>query len=320
MTVPKIKTAAPLLSVVLATNTYETIRPVLAALRRQRFPSQIEPVIVLPFSTQEEVHGEELGAFAWARVVRIDSVFPLAQARAAGVRAASSPIVFIGETHTYPQPGWAEAMLTTFEQPWTAVVPAIGNANPAGPVSWAAYLFDYGTWGKNRPAGEMSDPPTHNTAYRRTALLALGDQLQVLLDPNQEALWPRLSAAGHRAFFAPNALILHLNVNRISSLIGEKYCVGFVRGMRRARRWSWYRRILYIVASPLIPVVLLIRLVRHARLSLPQEIPVGTIPAVMLCAGVNTLGEVLGYAGARIPSIEARLTDYEIRKVQYASP
>ena len=73
---------------------------------------------------------EDLSAFPHAKVVR--SVNHLPEARAAGVRAASAPIVFIGETHSYPQPGWAEALLTAFEGPWAAVVPAIGNANPNG--------------------------------------------------------------------------------------------------------------------------------------------------------------------------------------------
>ncbi|MBI2835829.1 MAG: hypothetical protein HYX76_15520 [Acidobacteria bacterium] len=310
--------AAPRLSVVLATDTYETIRPVLTALERQRFTNQIEPVIVLPATARAGIRRAELTAFAPARVVAVDSILPLAAARAAGVRAASAPIVFIGETHTYAESGWDEALLAAFKERWSAIVPAIGNANPDGAASWAAYLSDYGTWGSHRPAGEMSDPLTYNTAYRRSVLLALGTELADALDAGNEALWPRLRALGYRAAFAPDARILHLNVGTFGSLLDEKFCAGLVIGMRRAAHWPWPRRILYLVASPLIPVVLLARVARGARRSIPPRLPFGTIPAMTLGAVAKTLGEVLGYAGVRLPSIEARLADIEVRKAQYA--
>src|SRR5262245_53619015 len=102
--------STPRLSVVLATDAYETIRPVLSALRRQASAPQIEPIIVLLGDGSTTVRLEDLSTFPHAKVVR--SVNDLPEARAAGVRVASAPIVFIGETHSYPQPGWAEALLT----------------------------------------------------------------------------------------------------------------------------------------------------------------------------------------------------------------
>ncbi len=309
---------APLLSVVLATDTFDTIRPVLAALRRQRCPERIEPVVVLPATEVTTVRREELGAFAEPQIVSIDAVRPLSAARAAGVHAATAPIVFIGETHTYPQPGWVDALLAAFEDPWSVVVPAIGNANPTGPVSWASYVFDYGAWDRKRPPGEMSDPLIYNTAYRRMTLLTLGTELPKALDPAEEAMWPELKAAGHRAVFAPDAYILHLNVNRLNWLLLEKLCAGGVVGIRRASRWGWRRRILYIVASPLIPIVLVGRLLPAlGRLGL-RRLPFGTLPILVLIAIAKALGELVGYAGLRPPWMHEVLADTEIRKVDYA--
>lgn len=309
---------APLLSVVLATDTFETIRPVLSALRRQRCATRIEPVIVLPASAASTIRREELSAFAEGQIVPVETVRALGAARAAGVRAATAPIIFIGETHIYPQAEWAEAILAPFEDSWTAVVPSIGNANPTGAVSWAAYLFDYGRWGSGRPAGEMSDPLIYNTAFRRTALLTLGTDLPKALEPNEEALWPHLKAAGHRAVFAPDALILHLNVGRLNALLVEKFCVGVTLGMSRAARWSRIRCIFYVVASPLIPIVLLVKVAAGVRRSLPRRLPVGTIPVLVLSAVAKAAGEVVGYTGLRLPSMESRVLDIEIRKAEYA--
>jgi hypothetical protein len=310
--------ASPQLSVVLATDAYETIRPVISALRRQVRVEDIEPVIVLPASARDGVRFDELATFRHVQIVEVDAVGPLAPARAVGVRAATAPIVFIGETHTYPQSGWAGALLAQFQQPWAAVVPGIGNANPTGPASWGSYLFDYGRWGLDRPAGEMSDPLIYNTAYRRTALLELGDQLASALDPNTETLWPRLMALGHRAFFAPSARILHLNVASFRYVAREKFCVGVVLGRLRSRMWSWPRRGAYLLASPLIPVVLLFRVARGTRSVRPRKLPVGTVAAMVISAIAKTAGEVVGYLGIDLPSAETRLIHIELRKVEYA--
>ena len=306
------------LSVVLATDVYDTVRPVVAALQRQRLAAEIELVIVLPASAQGGVPREELHAFGHTQVVAVDSMEDLATARVAGIRAASAPIVFIGETHTYPEEGWAEALLAPFDERWTAVVPAIGNANPTTAASWAAYLFDYARWGPSRSAGEMSDPLVHNTAYRRSALLALGDRLPDALDPHQEVMWPLLWESGHRALFAPAARISHVNVGRPGWLLQEKFCSGVLLGMGRSHRWPLWRRLVYLLASPLIPIVLLARVARDARPPVPARLPAGTIPALVLCALAKTFGEVVGYLGFVQPARAAQLMRMEIHKVKYS--
>jgi hypothetical protein len=81
--------STPRLSVVLATDSHETIRPVLSALRRQACAREIEPIIVLLGGCVTTVPLEDLSAFPHAKVVR--SVNHLPEARAAGVRTASAP-------------------------------------------------------------------------------------------------------------------------------------------------------------------------------------------------------------------------------------
>ena len=307
----------PSLSVVLATDTYETIRPVIAALRRQRAPRSIEIVLAMPAGAARSIGMEEVEPFAAVRVVAAEVASGLATARAAAVHVSTAPVVFIGETHSYPQPGWAEALLAPFADGWTAVVPAIDNANPTGPVSWAAYVFDYATWSSNREPGEMRDPLIYNTAYRRDALLAL-DDLDRALDPGEEAMWTQLRAGGCRAFFAPDARILHLNVGRATSFFDERFSAGGVLGLRRAARWPMSRRLMYVLASPLIPVVLLARLVPAAwRLGL-AKLPAATLPLIVGAAIVKTAGELFGYLGLKLLSVEARLADIEIHKLRYA--
>ncbi|MGH7177827.1 MAG: Gfo/Idh/MocA family protein [Tepidisphaeraceae bacterium] len=308
------------MSVVLPADSYETIRPVLAHLHRQEVRDQLEIIAVMPTG-----HGgldeREFSNFACMKAVDVAGLTPLSVARARGVRAASAPLVFIGETHSYPQHGFAEAILKAFEQPWTAVVPRIMNANPRGVLSWAGYLADYGRWGAWCARGEIFDPLIYNTAYRRAALLELGDDLERALDTYSEQLGPALRARGGRACYEPDAQITHLNVARIMPFVDEKFAAGVLVGRQRAARWPWWRRAVYVLASPLIPLVLSwrsISTVRSARRA--HRLPRGTFAAILAGYVARATGEALGYAGLAPSSAAERLTEIEIHKVDYATP
>jgi hypothetical protein len=316
---PEASSEAPLrLSVVLVTDTWERIRPVVAGILRQPVCGRIELVLVCPpgAAPADVQTTRALGA---VRTVRVAGVLPLPLARAAGVRAAAAPVVFVGETHTYPEPGWAEALLAAFDGPWSVVVPAITNANPSGAVSWAAYLFGYGRWSPERPCGELDDPLVYNTGYRREALLELGERLDGALASTGETLWRDLRARGHRAYFEPRARIAHLNVGRCSALAAETFCGGVLMGAVRAARWRWPRRIAYAAACPLIAAVLLWRCAPAVRRAgAEHRLPISTLPVLVATAVLRAAGECLGYLGAPTARAEALLTDVEIRKAVYA--
>lgn len=161
---------------ILATDTYSTIRPVVERWRQQSVRKKIELVLVAPSAAAVSPALEHRDEFGNLQIVE-DTVTDLAVARAAGIRAATAPIVFVGETHSYPQPGFAEALVTEFSGPWSSVAPAFGNANPTGILSWAGFLSDYGRWVDGLPAGEISETPVYNAAYRLAVLLELGDRL-----------------------------------------------------------------------------------------------------------------------------------------------
>jgi len=177
---------SPAISVILGTDLYETVRPVVECLRRQTVKDRLELVIIAPRRSSlgmSDADGEGLAA---VRFVEVGDVSRLAVARAAGVHAATAPIVVIGETHTYPDPSWAEALIRAHEGPWAVIVPGFGNANPNGPLSWAIFLLDYGRWLAGLPAGEIGLAPTHNSSYKREVLLSIGPALETTLAHGDE--------------------------------------------------------------------------------------------------------------------------------------
>ena len=307
----------PELSVVLATDTYATIRPVVDRFRRQTIHDRIELILIAP--SADDVSGviAHRDEFAAIQIVE-DPVADLAPARAAGIRAASAPYVFVGETHSYPHPEFAEALVRRLSESWTAVVPAFGNANPNGPLSWAGFLSDYGRWVEGTDAGEASEFPIYNVCVRRDALLALGDRLGPALAHGDE--WSvAFHAAGHRAYLEPGARLDHVNVAPLRHWIRERILAGMLIANHRASRWSLARRIVYFFGSPLLPLVFIARVLPGVRRTVSaKNLPVSVLFWIALGMSIKSIGEIVAYAGWPVDGAEKEMHEYEVQKLKYA--
>jgi len=309
------------LSIVLATDTYETLRPVIQSLRRQIGRAQLEIIIIAPSESLGQIDSAELDGFGAVRVVPVSTPLSLPRARAAGVRAASTPTVFVGETHCFPEPDMCNRLLAGFtDQQCAAVIPAIVNANPKTALSWASYLTDYGGWGPGRKSGHLERTLKYNGAYRRDVLLKFGNRLDDLLDANNEDLWPILHRQGYYSCFDRDARANHVNATKLRAMLQIRFYSGALIGAQRARRWTWVRRLMYVVASPLIPVVLIWRARSNIRFGAPgRRLPLGTTLGISVGALTKAIGEVLGYLGLTPRHAESGLTDNELHKLRHAS-
>src|ERR1700693_1767035 len=121
----------PALSVILTTDTRETIRGVLRRLQQQTAQARMEIIMVVPRGQGASFGEGDARGFADFRIIEMEDIQPLRKARAIGVRASTAPLVFLGETHAYPHPEWAEAMINAGAcADWASITPAFGNANP----------------------------------------------------------------------------------------------------------------------------------------------------------------------------------------------
>jgi hypothetical protein len=305
------------MSVVLATDRWETIVPVIARLKERAPTRELEIVVVLPSGQSQEIMMQSLTDFRAVRIVTMDSVVPLGAARAAGVRAATAPLVFIGETHSYPCSGMIEALIAAHASGWGVVVPAFANANPDGAVSWAGFLTGYASWTNGRPAEELQSAPAFNVSYPLSFLLALGDRLVSALSEGEDMM-AEVRAAGLRVRFEPAARIEHANISFPAPLLHQRFLAGRVIAGARSAHWSSLRRFGYAIASPMIPAVLLWR---HrdgiSQTILRERPPLGTAGILVLCSLLEAAGEMVGYAFGRNEKIRERYDDYEIRRLDY---
>jgi hypothetical protein len=307
------------LSVCLPTDNIETLRPVLARLRTQTIASSIEVVIATPEVAATRAAVANHSAFASVRVVEVDALVPLGRARAAAVRAATSPFVFLGETHSFAEPEWAETLVSRHEEGWSVVVPGIVNANPRSVLSWAGLLLDDGGWLQDRSPREIRYWPLNNSSCLRAALLECGDDLERGLSyGDQPLLAPRQRR--HRVYFEPRAVLSHLNISRFRFWLDERWVGGVLVARHRSRDWSDAKRVAYVLGSPLIPLVLFGRVARSAVATVrARRLPLATLPVMLLGAVAHGLGELAGYVRfGSVDEAEARITEYEIHKTRYA--
>ena len=308
--------AIPRLSVILATDNYDRVKVVIDALSRQTIADAIELVLVTDSPEELRRRTANLDGFH-SVVVTPGRIVPLGVARAAGVRAASAPYVFIAETHAYPDPDLAEKLVEKLGEGWSLVVPGLRNSNPRNGISWGGFLGDYGAWSRALPAGEIQRAPAHNTAFRRDVLLEFGDGLEQAFGFGDD-LYQGMKTRGHRSWFEPSPGVEHVNIERFGDWYRERFLSGTVIGGARAKDWSWRRRLLYIGASPLIPFVLLSRIRRGVReVAKYEDLPAGTIPAIVAGVFLKIAGEVSAYAfGPNEKQLE-KMTGYEIRKLSF---
>jgi hypothetical protein len=306
------------LAVILVTDRYTTIRKVVRDLAAQTVRDRIELVIVGP--AQAGVEPEPGDADGFARVAIVDAPpLPLPAAKAAGVLAASAPFVYFAETHTYPDPHFAEAVLAAHSKGYSVVAPQVANANPEdGALSWSLLVMDYAARLAGNPAGGPAILDAYNASYRRDLLLEYGDRLARALAPGG-GLDADLRRRGHRLFVEPAARIDHLNVARPGAWAAERFLGGRLLAQARVARWSTARRLVYLAGSPLVPAVLVARVLRasHWR-ERRRELPPATLPLLALASILWALGELSGYAfGGR--EAELAMAKYELHKVDYVS-
>jgi hypothetical protein len=289
------KAASPELSVVLAADRLSTVRRTLRHLREQSARQQIELVLVGPSVAELTLEAADREAFWGVKVVE-SSLESIVQARAAAIRSADSPVVVLAETHSFPDPGWAAALIAAHRGPWAAVGPAIANANPDSLISWVNLFLDYGPWVEARTAGPVADLPGHNSSYKRALLLPYGDELETMLR-SEFFLFADLRAKGHGLYLETAARTAHLNVSHPRAWLPERFIAGRLFAATRADSWSRATRVAYCSGAPLIPFVRLRRTLRHIRSSgRPRELLPQILPLLGMALVVSAAGELWGYA------------------------
>jgi len=282
--------------IMLGYTSTPNLMKVLDLLGTQDVPGGLDLIIVTPSKPRlglETVTGPSL---ARVRIIEVRDLAGVGQAKAVGVRAAETPFIVFCEDHSYPGPGWAKALLECHRQgDWAAVGPAVTNANPLSRVGWGLFLAFYGAWMASGRSGEVDHLPGNHSCYRRELLLGYGARLEEMLDSESLLHWDLIDR-GYKLLLCQEAVARHLNYSRLEPLLRECFFSSRVFAHLRTKDRSFFRRLVYTLGSPLIPLFRLRRLRREMdQARLRPAAFWRSFPVLILNLLAGAAGEMMGY-------------------------
>ncbi len=285
------------LSVILLTlDNYQTIKKTVGYLLKQTVRDKIELVIVAPSKKALQVDEKSLDKFGFWQAVEVGEIKSTGGSRAKGILEANAPLVVFAEDHSFPDPGWAEALISAHNNGSTIVGPVLVNANPQTLTSWVDFFMNFGSYTDRKVKEEMGHVAWHSSCYPRDQLLKYGNNLGELLEVEGN-LQTDLREKGFDLITDPAARTNHFNFSKISSFLLEQFVNGWQFAGARSRNWSWWKRVFYVAFGIFIPAVklkqVLFEMKRAGRLHL--LFPKG-LPLLSLAIFVNVFGEIKGYA------------------------
>lgn len=299
-------------------GSFDSIRKTVRHLCSQSARKVLEIVIITTNPKLVETSALE-SAGAW-QIVRVDQLPTSASGWAAGIRQARAPVVVLCEDHSFPEPAWAQSLITAHQDRWSAVAPAVENGNPETLISWADFTLCFLDWFAPEKSGPVSSCPGHNTSYKLSVLREYDADLENWLNP-ERVLHLDLAAKGHTMLLTKDAVTHHVNISVARSYLGHSFLGGRIFGGSRAAQWSRGRAVLYAVAFPLVPFMRLRRILQHLDTTAKRKkarfwMALPWTGAGLLC---HAMGEAAGYLAGSGNSGQ-RYMNYEARRIDYLIP
>jgi hypothetical protein len=232
--------------------------------------------------------------FPWARHVRATTDCLIPHLWGLGMARAKGDVVAITTTQFTPAPDWATAIRSAHAR---LESPAVGGViEPpcgAGPLAWATFFLRYSAYLGWRQEAVVADLPGDNASYKRRELDAEELIRDGFWEPDHHR---RLRAEGKDLVFVPAIRVMQQRSFGFRRFLGQRLRHGMEFGRSRLRGRGPLYRTLAVAASPLIPVVLLTKIVRRVVRGGRHYGPfLCALPALMCFLLAWSAGEALGY-------------------------
>jgi hypothetical protein len=218
--------------------------------------------------------------------------------RAAGLAAAQGNLIAIVEDRGVPRPDWASTACRLHrEHPGQVIGGAIENGRDTT-LSWAVYLCDFARYQRPFAAGPRRYVSDVNVVYKRQAI----EDTREIWRARFHEPWVHaaLERNGQTLFLSPDLVVDQVRDDLgLGGLIRERLAWGRLFGALRARHASRLRRLAWVVSSPVVPAVLLARILRGRRAKPPAAGRMLTVvPATILLLAAWAAGEAMGSVSA----------------------
>jgi hypothetical protein len=215
--------------------------------------------------------------------------------RAAGLAAATAPLVAILEDRGVPRAEWARTLIQLHARLPNAV---IGGAIENGRdrlLNWAVYFCDFGRYQLPFAGGPRAYVSDVNISYKRPALEAVRELWRERY--HETTVHWALQRKGEELYLDPSPVVDQMRDSlRLGSMLRERIGWGRLFAYTRAREVTPGRRALLAASAPLLPIILFLRLAAHqwrTRRTMGRFILAAPLVAGLLAGWAA--GECIGY-------------------------
>ena len=278
--------------VLTSTTGGQALRDCVESFKRQGTPVELEIVVAAcpGADSADEASRPDPGV----RVLQFSERRSIPELRAAGLGAARGRIVAMSQDRCVAGDGWLAAVIETHRAADVAIGGAVERTATAPTVDWAVYFCEYGRYMLPFAPGPSDDLPGPNVTYKREALVEFEDLLRA---GTWEPFWHRrLKERGLSMRRDPRLIVYHRKHFTFSGFVRERYHYArSFAGQRFARR-AWVRRWLFAAGTPLLPVLVLVRMTRQiVQKGRHRREFLRAVPFIVVFTIAWAIGESVGY-------------------------
>jgi hypothetical protein len=290
--------SSPVLSVVVvALDGGENLARCLKALSQQQNPPAMEILVAHDHRLDEP--GAWPHRFPQAQFVFCPYPRNYPAMRAAGVRATRGSIVAATEDQCIPPPAWcANIVAAHAAQSAAAIGGPVEKRRPDSLLNWAVYLREFGEYTPPLPEGVSATLTDCNVTYKRAALDAIVDVWR--LEFHEPQVHGALLGRGETLWLSAGLHTEQQRSLRLGFALRERYAFGRLFGRLRLCTLGVARRVLLILASPLLPLLLTARVLgRAVRKGKYLGVTLLALPYLLLLSAAWVLGEFVSYLAGK---------------------
>ena len=284
----------PRLSVIIASvNGLPSIDDCLSSLEKEA--REVDCEVVVANRCQDGTAQHIAQTFPWVKLLTFSRQLSVWELRARALAEASGDIIVVTEDHCIVPEGWVSEILKAHQLGYMVVGGAVENGMTDRIIDWAAFLCEYSSAMLPIPAGEVEGIPGNNAAYKRE-VLKLDDC------STDRSFWDwflheELKKNGIRFLSVPSIVVHHTKRFGFLQFLAQRfhYSRSFA-GVRRSLI-SPSRRVGYLLASPLLPLVMASRVARNVLIEKRRCYRqfVLAIPSLTAFWVSYAIGEFVGY-------------------------
>lgn len=287
----------PTLSVVVGSqNARHSVGRCLSALASQFNGEEVE-IIVVDNSTDgtAKIVSEDFPAI---KLVRLGEDKRMPELWEIGINQTEGDVVALTTSHFVPDQNWIVEILKAHQSPYAGIGGAIENDKSAGLISWAVYFCRYSPYMLPFREVTVNDFAGDNASYKRWAL----DRCQ---HARRNGFWEsfvheEMRRDGLQLLMTPGIVVYHQKSFTLGAFMKQRFWHARQFGGERALNFTPLKRMIYILMSPLIPLVFLFRITRRVltRRKYLREYLL-SLPILMLFLLSWSAGELSGYLWPR---------------------